>query len=395
MASTMLFFSGCTLEPWACNLKSVRIKMGETRRVKLFWITVLLIGACTAAPAIPPVATETPAITAPIPLAPAQEAEFIDSSLELRWEWPDLKEGQYFAVRLWVDELLPQEVWVQEPYVQAQNLIDSFSRELGDFHWMVSVVNTDSDGAFASMQSEWSAAQTLHRVRRLRIDPLPQQEQSPAARFFAEQDFASQADLFNALRDWIYRNTDVGSDLAVYAPDYSDALQMMLDYANGLGPAPELYCNGMSTGMLTLLGELGYEGRLIFLYGEAEGWINQHTMIEVFNTETQTWELHDPSNNLYFVDSDYALVDTGRMVFGTLDALMACDAAGICTPDLSVVDQYLSAYRYGYVNRFWVNLDRIRISRRIEAFDNANFAEWIAQIVGVPVSELSFRFDQR
>lgn len=356
---------------------------------------MLLIGACTAAPAVPPASTTTPARTAPIPLAPVDATEFIDSAIELRWDWGGLAPDQYFAVRLWVDELPPQEVWVRETHVQAQQLIDSFSRELGDFHWMVSVVNTDSDGAFASMQSEWSAEQTLRRVRRLSMAALPQEELSPVARLFAEQGFATQADLFNALRDWIYRNTDVGSDLATYAPDYSDALQMMLDYASGLGAAPELYCNGMSTAMLTLLGELGYEARLIFLYGEAQGWINQHTMLEVFNTETQAWELHDPSNNLYFVDTDDTRVDTGRMVFGSLDTLMACDTAGNCTPDLSVVDQYLSAYRYGYVNRFWVNLDRIRISRRIEAFDNANFAEWLAQIAGVPVSELSFRFDHR
>ncbi|MCA9890956.1 MAG: hypothetical protein KC546_21410 [Anaerolineae bacterium] len=130
--------------------------------------------------------------------------------------------------------------------------------------------------------------------------------------------------------------------------------------------------------MHTVLAELGIESRLIFFYGQVPGYISQHTMIEVFNADTQLWELHDPTFNLYFVDGAGGIASVERVVFGNLDSVTACDASDDCTKDnLAIVQDYFDAFRYGYSNEFWVNPDRFDVSVRVEAFDNRNLPEFL------------------
>ena len=104
---------------------------------------------------------------APQPISPQDGLVFVESDIELIWEWsPGLAGDQAFAVRLWYEDELPIEVWTQETRFDAKELIDSYSRDLGNFYWQVAVVNFSQERGFEGMSSEWSAVQTLSRLNR-------------------------------------------------------------------------------------------------------------------------------------------------------------------------------------------------------------------------------------
>jgi hypothetical protein len=262
------------------------------------------------------------------------------------------------------------------------------------FHWQVAVVNTNDEGGFESMGSEWSAIRTLNRVRRFTLDPLPVEMQSDMAQYISAQEFDTPFEMINFTRDFIHNHTTIQAE-GDYAVDYSDAMQLVFNHFQGIGEAPVLYCNGMSTGMLTIFRELGLESRLIFLFAEARGWIARHTFLEIFNTETQQWEVHDPTFNLYFVDietGEHATVE--RMIFGDLDTLVGCNTAGECshTALAESVQDFLGAYTIGHGSsgEYWVNPDKLDITRRVSALENNNFPEFVSRLSSIPQRDLIF-----
>lgn len=328
-------------------------------------------------------------------IAPVTGSEFISSNLMLEWDWSDLDENQVFVLRLWYENLEPREVWLVDEMVNAREFIDSYSQSVGNFYWKVAVINTDTDGQFSSMASDWSQLQTLKRVRQFTIDPLPKDQMSETATFIAAHNFDSIQELIDFTREWMYANTKLGDELDDYLPDYSDAAQKMFNHFMGSGEAPQMWCNGISTTMHSVLKELGIDSRLVFLYGEVPGWISQHTVLEVFNPETQTWQVQDPTYNRYFVDrTTREIAPIDRLVFDSLKDILVC-SNGICRRDseLEGARNLLGGFRYGYTAEIFINPDRLNISRRVQAFNDENFTEFIAREIGLPVSEITFRFD--
>jgi hypothetical protein len=142
--------------------------------------------------------------------------------------------------------------------------------------------------------------------------------------------------------------------------------------------------------MLTLLQELGVESRLIFLYADGGTGIGQHTMLEVFNPDTQQWEVHDPSEDLYFVDTQaHSRASIERLVFGPLDSIVGCDSAGCSMERAASSKDLFDAFRYGQDDTFWVNPDRFDVSKRFPGNGGANLAEFLT---GNP-RDFMFRFD--
>jgi hypothetical protein len=362
------------------------------------FLSVLLLVACASTLPGPTAAPTTEAVAsllAPEIIAPINGSEFVESSLWLEWDSPALKPGQFFVLRFWYGEEAPQEVWTEDKRLNAQTFIDSYSRDTGEYHWQLAIVNTNAEGGFESMGSEWTEVQNLYRVRHLSLEPLPLEQMSPTARFIHEQGFETATEVIDFTRSWMFQNTLIGEELLIYAPDYSDAAQMMFSHSLGEGETPQMYCNGISTTLLTVLRELGIDSRLIFLYGEVSGWFSQHTVLEVFNPDTQGWEIHDGTRDYYFIDTEtMERIPIERIVFDTLEKVQACTNEG-CSADLSLeyLVNPLGAFRYGYSTELWVNPDRLNMSRRVEAFENHNFAEFIAEEAGVPVQRVVFHFD--
>ncbi|MDQ7036825.1 MAG: hypothetical protein Q9P01_18925 [Anaerolineae bacterium] len=355
----------------------------------LIWIFIIIVVACT------PTTSSEPSYTAPIPLSLA-ESEFIDSDIVASWEWSELEQNQVFALRVGYEDDPPQDLWLADKQVNIQSMIDSYSQAVGTFYWQVAVVNTSTEGGFDSMGSEWSEVVTLNRVRRFTLEPLPSEIQSDMARYISEQGFTSQFEIANFTRDFVYTNTDI-SRQGDYAADFSDAMQSVFNHWANATDAPQLYCNGMSTGMLTVFQEVGIESRLVFLYGAVSGWFTQHTFLEVFNSDTQRWEVQDPTFNLYYVDTETGeRVSAERMVFGDLDTLVGCNTDGTCSREVisETVEEYLGAFRSGHAaDEVWINPNRLNISQRITGQENNNFPEFISRMTGIAQRDIIFHFD--
>ena len=128
---------------------------------------------------------------APILIDPADNSEFVESNLEVAWNWrPKLELSQRFAVRVWTEGRPYHEIWTIDTHINVKNEIDSFSVDLGSFFWQVAVVNVDSKGVYSSMASEWSNRYELRRVRRLSISANDINAMSDIARQIDEQNLS-------------------------------------------------------------------------------------------------------------------------------------------------------------------------------------------------------------
>src|SRR5688500_9244456 len=94
-------------------------------------LCVILLAACM--PSAEPSPTAPP--SSPEIIAPENVSEFVSSDLWLEWSWSSLAAGQFFVLRLWYEDEAAQEIWLAENRVNAKQLIDSYSRDTGTYHW--------------------------------------------------------------------------------------------------------------------------------------------------------------------------------------------------------------------------------------------------------------------
>jgi hypothetical protein len=191
--------------------------------------------------------------------------------------------------------------------------------------------------------------------------------------------YATTADMIDAARILVTNHSDTTTQ-GDFAPDFSDALDMIAAHAQGTGERPGLLCNAQATALLTLLRELGIDSRLIFLYGDNLDKLQEHTLLEVFNPDTQYWELHDVLSNRTFEDENGNRASIERIVFGPQDSIFVCDPAGECT-SLPESDyeyrEYFEGFRYGHSETFWINPDRFNASKRFPSNDNRTLTEYL------------------
>lgn len=330
--------------------------------------------------------------SAPQPVSPRDGAIFVDSAQTLTWKWsPGLAENQQFVVHVWYGVETPREVWTVESSLDAAEAVDSFVQDTGQFYWQVAVITVNADGSFASMASEWSPVQRLERVRHISPPPLPVEQRSAAAQAIMAGEPPSIEATIDAVRVYIFSHSDHSAQHS-FAPDYSDALAMMVAYDAGEGEKPRLMCDGQATSALTLLLELGIDSRLIFLYTDISDSVQEHTILEVFNSDSQRWELHDVYSNRYFVDENRNRTTIERLVFGPLETVSVCDADHACAPFLDSdygFPNHFEAFRYGYTDTFWVNPDRFDMSKRFPSNGDRNLAEYLTD----NPRDFVFRFD--
>ncbi|MCY4071810.1 MAG: hypothetical protein OXG60_10960 [Chloroflexi bacterium] len=319
--------------------------------------------------------------SAPALIAPFDGSEFVESELELEWRWDaGLNENQFYALRIWTAELAYREIWSEETRVSVAEVIDSYSVDLGSFYWKVAVVNVDAAGNFDSMGSAWSEEFHLRRVRHLSILPRQYADMSGIAQQIFDQNL-SPTEIVDETHRFIQANSipDLQKD---YDADYGDAIALMFEYSQGRSDdRPHLLCDGRSTAMLTILAELGINSRLVFLYSPVPGYLAQHTVLEVFNPERQTWQVHDLAWDFFYVDLESReRVSAERILFGPHENLAGCPIAGGACNALVMRESvgYFDAMRYGWSYELLVNPDRFPISRRFEGQDGQNIAEFIS-----------------
>lgn len=326
---------------------------------------------------------------------PPDQTVFVQSDITLQWRRPyRLASNQTFVVQMWYNDSPPVEVWTRGQSLNAQEIIDSFSQAVGTFYWQVAVIQYSEQNGYEKTISEWSSIYSLQRVRRLSPTPFPPEQQSEAVRAILAQPFASTTQLIDDTRLFVHNHSkDEWQDS--FQPDYRDAVNQMFEYSQGRATDPPyLMCDGQSTSMLSMLEEMGIESHLIYLYGDGGPAVAQHTVLEVFNPETQRWEIHDPLNDLYFIDTQtQERASINRLVFGDYDTVQACDETG-CYPAKTEQQRiYYQAFRVGnysseYDGVYWVNPDRFNVVKRFLDYEGANLAELLTG----NANDFSFKF---
>lgn len=328
---------------------------------------------------------QTDTIAFPQPVSPQNSSTFVESDVTLEWKWDQsLADNEIFVVQFWLEgNPIQDAVWTKGTTFDAKTTIDSYVTEAGNFYWKVGIINYSEANGYEGMASEWSPIQMLTRVRR---EPLPStvsDEKSPIALLVEAQGFATKTEQIDFLRNFINVNSTNERELGDYAYDIPDVINRL--YAYSLSPdtedIPLLWCDSRSLTMISVLGELGIEGRLVYLYNDNYDRVIEHTFIEVFNPDTQLWEVSDSDFNVYFMDTETGQrANIERLVFGYLDTIVPCSSADNCGWHIYrthlLINYLFEAYRYPPDNTFYVNPDRFDVTKRFPDNGNVNLSEY-------------------
>jgi len=89
---------------------------------------------------------------------------------------------------------------------------------------------------------------------------------------------------------------------------------------------PHLSCGPRSCLMRDLLTRFGIAARTVQLFSDAHKDVQGHRLLEVFNPETQTWELWDPDYRVTYVDAlTKKSLDTMDILLGDLEKVVPKD----------------------------------------------------------------------
>lgn len=109
----------------------------------------------------------------------------------------------------------------------------------------------------------------------------------------------------DTIRDFIFQNSEHSEDEEFYEHwrdvplMYSKLIAYLNDKENN--EPVHLECSTRSTLAVNMLHSLGIETRSVSIYRQTENYPG-HTFYEIYNTETQRWEIQDPDFNIFWRD---------------------------------------------------------------------------------------------
>jgi len=140
-------------------------------------------------------------------------------------------------------------------------------------------------------------------------------------------------DKIKNLRHCVFVNSKFGADKAneVYWKDWHGVVSWAQEHADGKrSDKPPMECFYRDKMLRNLLEIQNIESRQIVLTLNEDGF-DGHVVTEIYNSDTNKWEMHDP---LY--DAEYRLVDEGQpatlkhMLSLPIDKIVPCDFNGEC-----------------------------------------------------------------
>jgi hypothetical protein len=137
------------------------------------------------------------------------------------------------------------------------------------------------------------------------------------------------ADIIRAVMEFVHDNSLhlVDDEHSAYAYDGPLVTKkLLLAYQGQKNEKPHLSCGPRSCLTRDLLTRLGITSRPIQLFSTAHKDVQGHRLLEVFNPETQTWEVWDPDYRVTYVDAlTKKSVDIMAILFGDLEKILPKD----------------------------------------------------------------------
>ena len=123
-------------------------------------------------------------------------------------------------------------------------------------------------------------------------------------KYIESQCFHSETETIDFIRDWVYRNSihKMDAEHYEYAYDTPRVLFMLWHTYQTSKDYPHLSCGPRAYVMKAILDDLQIPNRIIMIFANNYFAINGHIFLEVFDRDTQNWEVQDPDFNISYID---------------------------------------------------------------------------------------------
>lgn len=147
--------------------------------------------------------------------------------------------------------------------------------------------------------------------------------------------FETEQSRINFIRNWVNTNSVhlIDEEHDSYAFNVPEVLNRLNSHALDSGTKPHLSCGPRAYAMKAILDFLGIQSRIIDLFGLTELGedrlkVSPHTLIEVFEEDTQKWVLHDPDFNVAYANKNTQEYQSAEAMLRLKKAEKGYDAAG-------------------------------------------------------------------
>ena len=122
--------------------------------------------------------------------------------------------------------------------------------------------------------------------------------------YLQSQRFHSETERIDFIRDWVYRNSihKIDAEHDQYAGDTPRILFMLWRSYQTSKNYSHLSCGPRAHVMKAILDDLQIPNRIIMIFADNYFEINSHTFLEVFDRDTQNWEVQDPDFDISYID---------------------------------------------------------------------------------------------
>ena len=123
--------------------------------------------------------------------------------------------------------------------------------------------------------------------------------------FFKNKKFTSKTAELDYIRHWIFENT-FGTGDTNYIDSFDPKITLHDIYQSYIkkSNSPPMSCGPRALAMQELLYMLGFETRFVSIFFQNDpNMIGSHSFLEIYNEDTKRWEIQDPLNDVYYIDS--------------------------------------------------------------------------------------------
>lgn len=159
------------------------------------------------------------------------------------------------------------------------------------------------------------------------------QENPEVYAYFKDKDFKSHTEQINFIREWIFNNSiGEGDTNYVNAFNTPKVIEDLFLASEKQEKKPALTCGPRAFAMEQILMMLGYQTRFVSIYfvNYYPDQIGSHSYVEVFNPDTKHWEINDPLNNIYYIDSSGRKLNTLEISYMHPNDFKPCKNNQVC-----------------------------------------------------------------
>ena len=153
-------------------------------------------------------------------------------------------------------------------------------------------------------------------------------------------------------------------------------------------PQAHLQCGPSSCAMASILYYMDLESRLVGILTDDFDYVASHACLEVFNQETNKWELHDAQYDIHFLDSiDRHLLYAPDLVFGNINSVIPTnnilegwENVNQYGPAEKLRDHYYEILAYDITSKrcvVYIHVDRILLDKTFPENDEMNIVEFL------------------